>query len=183
MKSVPVKRLNREITASEARSIRVISNPDSRPPSGKVDMLSGKSQKLPVKRHLDRAKRTANARANIDLRLQNENKIYEASLAQAALYAVHSIGCLDAIIRNMKGGEDDLLEARKLLEKAIRYTIRSGIRKTKDVGSSSPEITEEEQKNDQETAGKSSLLELPALGDDLRDPMRCFGSLPGLQLQ
>ncbi len=137
MKSVPVKRIDSEISAEDCRSIRAISNPESKPSSLFGDVFVGKLgrlAKLPVKRSLDRAKKTVNARSQIDIRLQKESKIYEASLSQAALYAVHSIGCLDAVMRNTKGRQDYLEKARKLLEKAIRHTVYSGIAKGKKLG-------------------------------------------------
>ena len=137
MKSVPVKKIDTAISTEDCRSIRAIANPESKPSSLFGDVFVrklGRLAKLPVKRSLDRAKKTVNARSHIDMRLQKENKIYEASLAQAALYAVHSIGCLDAIMRNTKGRQDYLEKARKLLEKAIRHTVYSGISKGKQLG-------------------------------------------------
>ena len=137
IKSVPVKRIDRAISVEDCRSIRAVANPESKPSSLFGDVFVsklGNLAKLPVKRSLDRAKKTVNSRSQIDIRLQKESKIYEASLAQAALYAVHSIGCLDAIMRNTKDRQDYLEKARKLLEKAIRHTVYSGFAKEKQLG-------------------------------------------------
>ena len=188
MKSIPVKKLDMAISAEDCKSIRAIANPESKPSSLFGDVFVsklGRRAKIPVKRSLDRAKRTVNARSQIDMRLQKESKIYEASLAQAALYAVHSIGCLDAIMRNTKGRQDYLEKARKLLEKAIRYTVYSGFTKEKCVASRNYERTTKdsaEKKESDSQADGSSLLEFHETGSDLRHSLRGFGAFSRIQL-
>jgi len=144
MKSVPIKRITVPLTDGERYSIRFIANPESRRAPGFADMFSGTRASLPVKHVIERAKRTVNSRSMIDLRLQKENKVYEASLAQAAMHAVNSIGCIDSIMRNTDTGKDYLEKARKFLEKSIRYTVHSGFTKEKSVASSVCENIQED---------------------------------------
>ena len=183
MKSVPVKRLTSPTTLDECRSIRVLSNPESKLSPGFGDIFAGIASKFPVKRVLERAKKTVNTRSQIDMRLQKESKIYEASLAQAAMCAVNSIGCIDSIMRNMKGDKDYLEKARKLLEKAIRYTVYTGVVKEKKIASRNHEhITKDSyEKEEPDTqADGSSLLEFHEASGDLRHSMCGFGAFPGL---
>lgn len=185
IKSVPVKRLVSPTTIGECRSIRTILNPESKLSPGFGDIFAGIASKFPVKSVLERAKKTVNTRSQIDIRLQKESKIYEASLAQAAMFAVNSIGCIDAIMRNTKGRQDYLEKARKLLEKAIRYTVYSGFTKEKHVASQNHERASNDSSEKEESdtqADGSSLLEFHETGSDLRHSLRGFGAFSRIQL-
>ena len=183
MEFVPVKRSGKTLTVDECQIARAMANPHCKTVAGFGDALAGRDGPRPIKKHIERARRTAKTRASIDLRLQQENKIYESSLVHAALHAVHSIGCIDAVIRNTKGGQDYLEKARKLLEKAIRYTVYSGVAKEKNVVSSNHERatkdSQEKEESDSQDDG-SVLLEFHETGSDLRHAMRGFGAFPGL---
>lgn len=183
MKTIPARRLNEPITLNECQEVRAIMNPESKPKHGFRDIFAGKYFRVPVKKNLERAKITVAARSQNDMRLQKENKIYEASLSQAALHAVDSIGCLDAIMRNTKGRQDYLEKARKFLEKAIRYIVYSGFAKEKNVVSRDHEPSTKDA-NEKENSGPQSqgagLLESDEISGDLRHDMRGFGAFSRL---
>lgn len=120
------------INEEEFRILRVLMNP-FRKPVGDAKKITWRHT-APSRiafgdraQMLSRAKKTIEARAANDLRLQEEIKKYEGSLEDAAIHALNSMRCIEAIDRRTRRKIPTLDFIRRSLSIIIKKIVSTGI--------------------------------------------------------